>query len=169
MGELTKIYLVNDEGLKKLPLESLTKGFIQEYNFRFIFGSSIEEYGQVRYYPERELISISISKNATDNLTGLALKGLLQHEIIDGLGSTVNLKRHNLYWKDEAEIDNIVTKIYWTSKPIVAFRCETLRMELNESPKKVKGGFLDYMSYLSIINPELKNEIEKQLQSLFDV
>jgi hypothetical protein len=168
MSKLIKIYLVNNERLKNLPLESLTKGFITEYDFRFIFGSNIEQYGQVRYYLERKLFSISISKTAVDDLTDLALEGLIQHEIIDGLGVTVNLRRHNIYRKDETEIDNVATKVYEILSPIVAFRCETLKLELNENSEKTKKNFLDYLAYLSAINPELKNEIEKQTGNLFN-
>jgi len=169
MMRLTKIYLVNNEKLKNLPLELLTKGFIAEYNFRFIFGPNIEEYGQVRYYPERKLLSISVSKIAVADLTDLALEGLLQHEIIDGLGSTVNLKRHGMYQKDEAEVDNVAVKVYENLKPIVAFRCETLKMELNENSEEAKKNFSEYISCLSIINTELKTEIEKQIGNLFNV
>ncbi len=169
MGTLTKIYLIDNERLRNLPLENLTKGFITEYDFRFIFGSYIDDYSQARYYLERKLISISISKNAVVNLTNLALEGLLQHEIIDGLGSTVNLGIHDVYRKNEAEIDNIVTKIYKNLSPIVAFRCETLKMELNVNSEKTKKNFLEYMYYLSSINSELKSEIEKQTGSLLDV
>jgi hypothetical protein len=166
MSKLTKIYLVDNERFKNLSLESLTKGFIKEYDFRFIFGSNIEQYGQVRYYPERKLLSISVSKDAIANLIDLALEGLLQHEIVDGLGISMNVKQHGIYWKDEAEIDNVATKIYGSLKPIVAFRCETIKMEQNENSKK---NFLDYLSHLSSINTELKNEIEKQIGNLFDI
>ncbi len=169
MGNLIKIYLVDDKRLKDLQLEMLARGFITKYDFRFILGTNIEAYGQVRYYPERKLLSISISKEAIDNLTFLGLEGLLQHEIIDGLGSSVNLKRHNIYLKDEAEIDNIATKIYEDSKPVVAFRCETLRIELNKNAEKVKNNFLDYMSYLLVINSELYTEIEEQIRNLFGI
>jgi len=165
MGKLTKIYLIDSERLKNLSLEWLVKGFVKEHDFRFLFGIQMEDYGSVRYYQGRNLFSISVSKEAVDNLTNLAIEGILQHEIIQGLAASIGVKEHGIYRKDEAEIDNIVTKVYDNMDPMIAYRCETIRMKGNEKSKK---HFLEYISYLSVLNSELSKKIEKKVEDLFD-